>query len=403
MINPSTIQVIKATVPVLQEHGEALTKLFYQRMFENNPEVKTFFNQAHQQAGTQQKALAAAVCAYAENIDNPAVLADAVELIAQKHASLGIQAEHYPIVGQNLLAAIQELLGDAASDEIINAWAEAYQFLADIFIQREQEIYQQHQVDHGWQGFKPFKVVKREDNSAVISSFYLQADDQQPLAAHQAGQYITVKVPGSEGRDTMRNYSLSNKPGKEYYRISVKREAPATNDSPKGVVSNFLHEQINAGDTIWLAPPCGEFTLRSEADKPVVMIAGGVGITPLLSMLHHRLDNTQKPDITLVQAAINGDHHAFADEIGALHAEHDNFDWHVRYSEPSDSDRQQGRFHSEGLIDEALIGALDKDADYYLCGPNSMMQHCYQLLTRAGVASHQIHFEAFGPAEQLSR
>lgn len=400
MIRPETIEVIKATVPVLQANGEALTRLFYQRMFENNPEVKAFFNQAHQHAGTQQKALAAAVCAYAENIENPAALADAVELIAQKHASLGIQAEHYPIVGQNLLAAIKELLGDAATDEIINAWAEAYGFLADIFIQREQEIYQQHQQQHGWNGFKPFKVIKREDNSDVISSFYLQASDEQALPPHQAGQYITVRVPGSDGQETMRNYSLSNKPGNDHYRISVKREVPETNGIPKGVVSNFLHDSVAAGDTVWLAPPCGEFTVKSDTNKPLVMIAGGIGITPLLSMIHDSVDKYQA--VTLVQAAINGNHHAFADEIAELDQTHDNFDWHVRYSEPSETDRQQARFHSEGLIDASLITTMDKNADYYLCGPRSMMRHCYQLLSQAGVSADQIHFEAFGPAEQLT-
>ncbi len=402
MIKPETVEVIKATLPVLKTHGEDLTRLFYQRMFENNPEVKPFFNQAHQQAGSQQKALAGAICAYAEHIDNPAALADAVELIAQKHASLGIKAEHYPIVGINLLAAIRELLGEAATEEIIDAWAEAYQALATIFIDREQAIYDLHQAEHGWQGFKPFKVVKREEASSIIHSFYLQPEDQQPLARHAAGQYTTIKVPTGDGKDTMRNYSLSNKPGSEYFRISVKREDAKAADAPNGVVSHFLHQQINVGDTLWLAPPCGEFTLKSPASKPLVMIAGGVGVTPLLSMLHERLDKQEsdKP-VTLIQTAINGDKHAFADEIAELDAAHDLFNWYVRYSEPTDTDRDLNRFDSEGLIDSELIKAMDRDADFYLCGPAPMMKHCYQLLNDAGISADQIHFEAFGPAEPL--
>lgn len=401
MIKPETIDVIKATVPVLKTHGEALTRLFYQRMFSNNPEVKPFFNQAHQHAGSQQKALAAAVCAYAENIDNPTALADAVELIAQKHASLGIKAEHYPIVGKNLLAAIKELLGDAATDEIIDAWAEAYQLLADIFIEREQQIYDQHQANYGWSGFKEFRVIRREQNSAVITSFYLKPLDKQPLKAHQAGQYITVKVAPDAAQQTMRNYSLSNPPGSDYYRISVKRETAADNQAPNGVVSNFLHDQVNDGDTIWLAPPCGEFTLKSAADKPLVMMAGGVGITPLLSMLHDHLASRSQP-VTLIQAAVNGEAHAFAEEIAGLDQQHAHFDWHVRYSEPDDDDRAVSRFDSEGLIDAELIASLDKQADFYLCGPQAMMQHCYGLLSEAGVSPAQIHFEAFGPAPQLA-
>src|SRR5919107_1563032 len=115
MLTAQQIAVIKATVPVLVEHGETLTKHFYRRMFTHNPEVQAFFNPAHQHAGTQQVALAAAV-----------------ELIAQKHCSLCVTAEHYPIVGENLLASIREVLGDACTEKIIDAWAAAYGMLADI-------------------------------------------------------------------------------------------------------------------------------------------------------------------------------------------------------------------------------------------------------------------------------
>lgn len=401
MIKPESIDVIKATVPILKTHGEALTRLMYQRMFSNNPEVKPFFNQAHQHADSQQKALAAAVCAYAENIDNPAALADTVELIAQKHVSLGVRAEHYPIVGQNLLAAIKELLGDAATDDIINAWAEAYQVLADIFIEREQQIYAQQQAEYGWSGFKAFKVIKQEHNSAVITSFYLQPLDNQPLRAHRAGQYITVKVAPDAAEQTMRNYSLSNAPGSDYYRISVKREIAADKQAPNGVVSNFLHDQVSEGDTLWLAPPCGDFTLQSTTDKPLVMMAGGVGITPLLSMLHEQLESRSQP-VTLIQAAVNGEMHAFADEIASLDQQHAHFNWHVRYSEPGVDDRADNSFDSEGLIDADLVASLDKQADFYLCGPEAMMQHCYGLLSEADIHPDQIHFEAFGPAPQLA-
>jgi nitric oxide dioxygenase len=200
----------------------------------------------------------------------------------------------------------------------------------------------------------------------------------------------------------MRNYSLSNRPGDEYYRISVKRETATQNAAPQGLVSNFLHDQIAAGDTIWVGPPCGEFTIRTPAGRPMVMIAGGVGITPLLSMLHASLNNEDTSQVTLIQAAVNGDALAFADEIAELKQNNANFDWHIRYSEPTDNDRYLGRFHSEGLIDEDLIDLVDKSADFYLCGPAGMMQHCHHLLRQAGVPTEQIHLEAFGPALQLA-
>ena len=121
MLTQAQLDVIKATVPVLDAGGEALTRHFYERMFRENPEVQSFFNPAHQKTGGQQRALAAAICAYAKHIENPGVLASAVELIAHKHASLGIQAQHYPIVGSNLLSSIKEVLGDAATPDVIDA------------------------------------------------------------------------------------------------------------------------------------------------------------------------------------------------------------------------------------------------------------------------------------------
>ncbi|HEX6960561.1 MAG TPA: globin domain-containing protein, partial [Lacipirellula sp.] len=116
MLSERTIQIVKVTAPVVAQQAEAITRRFYTLMFAGNPEVKAYFNQAHQHSGGQQKALAGAICAYAANIDNLAALGPAVELIANKHCSLGIQPEHYPIVGQHLLAAIKDVLGGAATD-----------------------------------------------------------------------------------------------------------------------------------------------------------------------------------------------------------------------------------------------------------------------------------------------
>ena len=144
MLSAQTIAVVKSTAPILAEHGETLTRHFYKRMFSHNPEVVPLFSQKNQASGVQQKALAAAICAYAANIDNLPALSETVERIAQKHVSLQIKPEHYPIVGENLLASIREVLGAGATDDIINAWGEAYGFLADILIGREKQIYQEH-------------------------------------------------------------------------------------------------------------------------------------------------------------------------------------------------------------------------------------------------------------------
>lgn len=141
MLDQNTIEIIKSTVPVLKTHGLDITKRFYEIMFINNPEVKPFFNMDRQNSGEQPKALAMTVLAAAQNIDNLGALLPAVQKIGARHVEVGILPEHYPIVGKNLLIAIKDVLGDAATDEIMDAWEKAYGVIAQVFIQVEQEIY----------------------------------------------------------------------------------------------------------------------------------------------------------------------------------------------------------------------------------------------------------------------
>ncbi len=165
MLSENTIRIVKEFTPLVAANAEIITRRFYERMLEVNPEVKAFFNQAHQHTGGQQRALAGAICAYFTHIDNPAVLLPDVELIAPKHVSLGIKAEHYPIVGSNLLAAIKDVMGDGATDEIIEAVAEAYGFLANLFIGREGAIYEeQASLPGGWNLTEVSLIITRSSN-----------------------------------------------------------------------------------------------------------------------------------------------------------------------------------------------------------------------------------------------
>ena len=137
-LSSTTKEISKATAPVIKEHGEAITTRMYEILFANYPETKALFSDAPE---NQHKLLAAAIAAYAANIDNLDVLGKAVETMAQRHVKTKVKEEHYPMVGLSLLQAIKDVLGDAATDEVINAWKEAYFFLADILIAREKEIY----------------------------------------------------------------------------------------------------------------------------------------------------------------------------------------------------------------------------------------------------------------------
>ncbi|MFS4438633.1 NO-inducible flavohemoprotein [Paracoccaceae bacterium GXU_MW_L88] len=403
MLSQETIATVKSTAPVLEAHGETLTRHFYARMFTENPEVAPFFNRANQQAGTQQRALAAAITAYAAHIDDLEALGGAVELIAQKHASLMIKPEHYPIVGANLLASIREVLGEAATDEIVDAWAEAYGFLADILIAREAQIYADTAaVPGGWEGFRPFTVARKVPESANITSFYLQPADGGALPEFAPGQYITVRVPTADGLTTMRNYSLSDRPGQAHLRISVKREEGA----PDGYVSTHLHDSVGEGDQIEVGPPCGEFVLKNpEGDSPLVLMAGGVGITPLMSMMLSALKAQPDREIVFLHAVRNPEVQAFAPEIAALAARHDGLKVVFQYSEAMPATLPGAVEMGKGFVNDALIRRIapETEADYYFCGPKPFMSDVHQCLAARSLPPERVHFEFFGPKEGLER
>lgn len=402
VLSAKTIETVKATAPAVAANAEKITRHFYEIMFAGDPQVRAFFNQAHQHAGGQQRALAGAICAYAANIDNLGVLGPAVEVIAQKHGSLGIQPEHYPIVGKHLLVAIKDVLGEAATEEILAAWGEAYGFLANILIGREKQIYAaQAATPGGWTGRRPFVVARKVPESEIITSFYLKPQDGGPLPPFAPGQYVTLHVEHPTTPTSPRNYSLSDRPGRDYYRISVKREP----GSPPGLVSNYLHDRVDVGGVLQLGPPCGEFKLDvGSVRRPVVLISGGVGLTPMVSMLsalaHHKVD----VPIHFIHGTRNSATHALGEEVRAIATERPNVRVHVRYSQPSPTDSPAGgAWHEKGIVDVALLARLvpDRDADFYLCGPKPFMACIDQGLQDWGVSPERIHFEFFGPKQDL--
>lgn len=404
MLSAQTVQIVKSTAPILQEHGETLTRHFYTRMFNQNPEVAPFFNPAHQESGKQQKALAGAIAAYAAHIDNLTVLTSAVELIAQKHASLMIKAEHYPIVGKNLLASIQEVLGEGATEDIIRAWSEAYEFLAGILIAREKQIYQENiKKAGGWEGFKLFRVVRKEKESRIISSFYLEAEDKAVLPNYKPGQYITVGLQTKNGQSTMRNYSLSHKPSQDFFRISVKREISDDANIPVGYVSNILHDSINVGDTIKVGPPCGDFFLDVSIDsiRPIVLLGAGIGITPIMSILLEALDLFPNRKIIFIHAVLNKDVQAFKKDLDTLAQKYVNLKVYYRYSE--DCIKEDINNISHGFVTKQYLEhILDcRDCDYYFCGPQPFMVSIFNILKIWNTPSKQIFFEFFGPRQEL--
>ena len=288
MLTDQQRTLVAATVPALREHGEAITRLFYQDLFAAHPELWNLFNPANQRDGGQARSLAAAVLAYAEHIDHPERLGRMVERISGKHGSLEVKAGHYPIVGRHLLGAISQVLGDAAAPEILDAWEAAYGQLAAVMSGHEQRLYDDGANRlGGWRGFKPVRVVRKVAESEVITSFYLRSADSAALPLFKPGQYVSVRVrPQGFPYAQIRQYSLSCAPNAECWRISVRREdAPAgVADAPPGLVSHHLHRTVREGDLLDVHMPLGDFTL-DQSDDPVVLLSGGAGITAVLSML----------------------------------------------------------------------------------------------------------------------
>lgn len=396
-LSEQTIHIVKATAPVLETHGLAIVRRMYERMFEN-ADIRDLFNQSHHgETGSQPKALAAAILAYAQNIDQLAALAPAVERIAQKHVGLQILPEHYPYVADALLGAIKDVLGDAATDEVLGAWGEAYWFLAHVLIGREKQIY--HVIEAapgGWTGWRNFRITEKRQESTIITSFILHPEDGAPVMQHQAGQYLTfwLEIPGHP--PLKRNYSISSGPNGEYYRISVKRE-------PHGVASNWLHQHAEPGTRLKVAPPAGEFFLPDHPERPVVLLSGGVGLTPMISMMETLSSRHPEAEVHYIHGTQDGSTHAMKEAVHAAVRANRNFSSSIFYLQPRAEDRVGVDYDHTGLITPEWLEARTPiaTADYYLCGPRPFLKAFVAGLSLAGVPSSRIHYEFFGPADEL--
>lgn len=392
-LSSKTIQTVKATVPALEAHGLEITRAMYEKLFQDD-EIRDLFNQSHHgETGSQPKALAGAILAYARNIDNLAVLGAAVERIAQKHVGLQILPEHYPHVADALLWAIKEVLGDAATDDVLAAWGEAYWTLANLLIAREEVLYESiAEAPGGWTGWREFEIEEKTKESDVITSFVLRPRNGGAVVDHKAGQYLTfwIELPGQPPQK--RNYSISAAPNGMTYRISVKRE-------PRGVVSGWLHEEAGPGTVLRVAPPAGEFYLSDQPNRPVVLLSGGVGLTPMVSMLETLAGQRTERPVHYVHAALDGSVHAMGDHVRRL-AERTGANVTVFYERPRAEDRghdAEGRVSVDWLVENTAT----QDADYFICGPKEFLRTFIIGLGKAGVAQERIHYEYFGPADDL--
>ncbi|MYZ52672.1 NO-inducible flavohemoprotein [Malikia spinosa] len=392
MLNDAQRAIVKSTVPLLETGGETLTQHFYRIMLGEFSEVRPLFNQAHQASGDQPRALANSVLMYAKHIDRLEALGNLPAQIVHKHVSLQVKPEHYPIVGACLLRAIREVLGaEVATDAVIDAWGAAYQQLADLLIGAEEQTYAAIEAaPGGWRGERAFRVTRKQAESSVITSFYLSPVDGGPVIAHQPGQYIGLRLV-LDGQEQRRNYSLSSVANGIELRISVKRE-------PGGRVSEHLHDQVAVGDVLQLFPPAGNFVLR-DGDKPLVLISGGVGITPTLAMLQAALETERA--VHFIHCARDRASHAFRDTVDGLAARHPQLQRFYCYDQADAADQVD----AVGLLDQQCLAdwlPASRDLDAYFLGPKPFMALVKRQLKALGVPEAQTHFEFFGPAAALN-
>jgi len=388
---PSSDQraIIKATIPLLETGGEALTRHFYDKLLGHNPEIRPLFNGAHQTSGAQAQALARAVLMYARHIDRLDDLGPLVEQIVNKHVSLQVQPDHYPLVGIALLQSIREVLGaEVATDAVLDAWAAAYGQLANLLIGAEERAYAaQAAAAGGWRGVRPFRIARIEAESEEISSFYLEPVDGLPTSIAEPGQYLGLSLT-LDGVEYRRNYSISAASTGQGYRISVKHQ-------PGGVVSRFLHTEAHEGTVLQVFAPAGEFVLQASR-KPLLLIAAGVGITPLLSMVAAALPSGRS--IQVIHCTRHPGVQAFGHWLEELAAQHPQLQLFFCYSQPIVGESRAARLDRRRLQRWLPQG---RDLDAYVLGPPSFMAQVRRDLLELGVPVGQIRHEFFGPATDL--
>lgn len=265
----------------------------------------------------------------------------------------------------------------------------AYGQLAQILIDAEEAVYADNeQRNGGWRGERSFKLVQRHDESAIISSFYFQPSDGGAIPDFHAGQYITILL-NIDGQAIRRNYSLSDAPGSDYLRISVKLE---------GRASQYLHDELKVDDEVQLLAPCGDFILRKN-DKPLVLLTAGVCITPAISMLN--TEANAERSIHFIHAALNSQSHAFKSHVDQLCHANNNISSFYVYSEPT----ANCQANANGFIDNELLSTQlpnTPDAELYLLGPLPFMRNMLKIAKQLAIPESQIHYEFFGPVGDLS-
>ena len=390
LLSDQSLSVVQATAPVVAAHADEITAHFYPRMFAAHPELLRVFNQGNQATGEQSKALAGSVVAYAvQLIDPDAPSFDHVmRRIAYKHVSLGIRPEQYTIVGENLLASVGEVLGDAVTPEIAAAWSEVYWLFALQLVAEEARLYQQANVDPD-QPTRPYRVVRRIEETADVITLVLEPTDG-PLPTSAPGQYVSVFVNLPDGDRQPRQYTVSSTAVRTRLQITVRRVRGA-NGAPDGRVSSHLHDHVEIGDVLDVSAPAGDFVL-TPTESPILLASAGAGITTVLPIVEHIARTQPQRTVIVAHADHRAQDHALRETVLHLGREIDDFTSYAWYDTVDDGDTRS----RQGFMDLTDI-PLPQDIQVFTCGPLPFMKHVRSTLLSRGVPAARIRYEVFGP------
>ena len=372
-LSPESEAVVKATLPLVGSKINEIAPVFYGKMFAAHPElISDTFNRGNQRSGDQQKALAASVATFATMLVDPAA-PDPVEMlnrIAHKHVSLGIVEDQYPIVYENLMAAIAEVLGeDVVTQEVADAWFEVYWLMAKVLIRHETDLYHSDGVEPG-DVFRPAVVAAKEQLTDDVWAYTLTGEFTEP----KPGQYTSVGVKLPDGARQLRQYSIIGGDAGTY-RIAVQDD---------GEVSTFLRDRVAVGSVIEATIAAGDLVLDESTDAPVVLISRGIGSTPMVGILSHLAQKQSQRRVLVLHVDESEERHAQRAETVALVVQLADAELRTFYGEHLDVDTQ-----------------VPDGADVYLCGGTSFLQSLRGALD--GRSLHAVHYELFSPNDWLLR
>ncbi len=391
LLSPESRTVVLATAGVVADHAEAITAVFYPRMFAAHPELLRVFNLGNQATGEQSRALAGSVVAYAVALIDPDAppFDHVLRRIAYKHISLGIAPEQYTIVGRHLLAAVAEVLGDAVTPEVAAAWDEVYWLFATQLIAEEARYYQRAGIDPG-HALRPYRLVRRVEEAEDVVSLVLEPADGQPLPTITPGQYVSVFVDLPDGKRQPRQYTVSSTAVGTRLQITVSR-VRGTGGAPDGQISGYLHDVVEVGAVLDVSAPAGDFVVDSS-DVPLLLASAGAGITTVLPIVEHIGRTQPQRQVIVAHADRTRNDHALREIVLHVGRQLDNFTAYTWYEQVDPSDTRSW----PGLMDLDRV-ALPPDIQVFTCGPLPFMRHVRSSLLKRGVPGARIRYEVFGP------